>query len=134
MNKRLTAVLVLALTLVLLLSVAGTANAVTYFTSKPKVSEVPHKSNPFRTYGYILPRSTSTNPAVVKIRLWMKYGDTWGTMWWKKATLSKRAAGGSKYSCWITIPMKGWHGLQAYQYRHGKLVSKSKILYFNVQP
>ena len=134
MDKSLKGILVVVFAVALLLSVAATANATTYFTSKPKVSEVLHKSNPFRTYGYILPRSTSTNPAVVKIRLWMKYGDTWGTMWWKKATLSKRAAGGSKYSCWITIPMKGWHGLQAYQYRHGKLVSKSKILHFNVQP
>ena len=53
---------------------------------------------------------------------------------WSK--LSARPAGkaGTKYACAITIPMKGDHGVQAVQYRNGKQVSKSRTVYFTVQP
>ena len=66
----------------------------------------------------------------------MKYSDGWGVMDTYTAKLTKRPAGkpGTKYSCTITIPMKGDHGVQAVQYRGGKKVSSSAIKYFTVKP
>jgi len=52
------------------------------------------------------------------------------------AKLAKMPAGkkGAKYSRTLNIPMTGKHAVQVLQYRHGKLVSKSQIVYFDVQP
>lgn len=136
MNRRLIAILVAGLCFVVLLSVVAVANATSYTTSKPVLSGTPHKDKPFTCSGVITPKSTSKSPAKVKIILWMKNGNGYGIMdsYWAK--VGKRPAGkpGSKYSCTITIPMKGDHGLQAVQYRGGKQVSKSAITYFTVQP
>jgi hypothetical protein len=136
-NSRLKAILMASLCFVLLLSVVAVAGArTTYTTSKPVLSGTPHKDKPFTCSGVITPKSTSKSPAKVKIILWMKNGNGYGVMdsYWAK--VGKRPAGkpGSKYSCTITIPMKGDHGLQAVQYRGGKQVSKSAVTYFTVQP
>jgi hypothetical protein len=136
-NKRLNGILMAGLCAVLLLSVVAIAGAKTaYTTSKPVLSGTPHRDKPFTCSGVITPRSTSKSHATVKIILWMKKGNGYGVMnsYWAK--VSKRPAGkpGSKYSCTITIPMKGDHGVQAVQYRGGKQVSRSSITYFTVQP
>ena len=137
MNKRLNGLLMATLCLVVLLSAVAIAGAKTsYTTSKPVLSGTPHKDKPFRCSGVITPKSTSKSPAKVKIILWMSNGNGYGVMdsYWAK--IGKRPAGkpGSTYSCTITIPMKGDHGVQAVQYRGGKQVSKSAITYFTVQP
>jgi hypothetical protein len=123
---------------VLLLACTATAVSArtTYTTSKPVLSEPPHKDKAFTTSGVITPKSTSKSRAKVKIILWMKYGEKYGVMDTYWAKLSKRPAGqpGTKYSCVITIPMRGAHGVQAVQYRGGKQVSKSKTTYFDVRP
>ncbi len=135
MSKLLRIILLAALAVLLLLSTASVASArITYFTSKPVTSNAPKKDRPFVTSGYIKPRSTASNRATVKIILWMKYGTGWGVMDTYWAKLSPRSAGSTRYAKTITIPMKGWHGLQAVQYRKGKKVSKSGIRYFEVQP
>jgi hypothetical protein len=130
-------ILLVVLAMLLLVSTATVASArVTYFTSKPVTSNTPKKDRPFVTSGYITPKSTAANRAKVKIILWMKYATGWGVMDTYWAKLSRRPAGkpGTRYAVTITIPMKGWHGVQAYQYRGGKRVSKSGIRYFNVKP
>lgn len=135
MRKYLTGILMLALVTALLACTAAAASArVTYFTSKPVLSNAPKKDRPFTASGYIKPKSTSAKRAKVKIILWMKYSDGWGVMdtYWTK--LSARNAGSTKYSVTITIPMKGDHGVQAVQYRNGKKVSKSATRYFYVTP
>jgi hypothetical protein len=138
MRKYAQVITVLGLAVLLLAMVAGSAGArTTYTTSKPVLSNTPHKDKAFTTSGVITPKSTSKSPAKVKIILWMEYGDDdWGVMDTYWAQLSKRAAGkpGTRYSRAITIPMKGAHGVQAIQYRGGKIVSKSAIKYFVVQP
>jgi len=137
MNKRLKVLLMVGLTVALLMSVAAVAGArTTYTTSKPVLSGPPHKDKTFTASGVITPKSTAKSRATVKIILWMKYGDDWGVMDTYWAKLSKRPAGqpGAKYSRAITIPMKGDHGIQAVQYRNGKQVSKSRTIYFTVQP
>jgi hypothetical protein len=136
-SKRLNGILMAGLCVVLLLSAVAAASAkTTYTTSKPVLSGTPHKDKPFTVSGVITPKSTSKSHATVKIILWMKNGNGYGVMnsYWAK--LSKRPAGkpGTRYSCTITIPMKGDHGVQAVQYRGGKQVSKSSITYFTVQP
>jgi hypothetical protein len=137
MRKFLRGFLMVGLCFVLLLSVVAIAGAkTTYTTSKPVLSGTPHKDKPFTCSGVITPKSTSKSPAKVKIILWMKNGNGYGVMSTYWAKVGKRPAGkpGSKYSCTITIPMKGEHGVQAIQYRGGKQVSKSAIKYFTVQP
>ncbi len=135
MHKSLRGILMVGLVLTLLACVAPVAGArVTYTTSKPVLSNAPKKDRPFTASGFIKPRSTASSRAKVKIILWMKYGTGWGVMDTYWARLSKRAAGGNKYSVTITIPMKGDHGVQAVQYRNGKKVSKSATRYFYVTP
>ncbi len=135
MRTYLKGTVIVALVVMVLACTAAVAEArITYFTSKPVTSNAPKKDRPFVTSGYITPKSTASNRATVKIILWMKYGSGWGIMdtYWTK--LSKRPAGGTRYSVSITIPMKGDHGVQAVQYRKGKQVSKSATRYFYVQP
>ena len=62
----------------------------------------------------------------------MKYATGWGVMdtYWQ----GQRSPGAPGTRVTILIPMKGWHGVQAIQYRGGKRVSKSGIRYFNVKP
>lgn len=138
MNKGLKGILVTGLTVALLAGMATVANArTTYTTSKPVLSGPPHKDKTFTASGVITPKSTAKSRAKVKIILWMKYGDDdWGVMRTYWAKLSARPAGkpGTKYACAINIPMKGDHGVQAVQYRNGKQVSKSRTVYFTVQP
>lgn len=138
MNKGLKGILVAGLTVALLAGMATVANArTTYTTSKPVLSGPPHKDKTFTASGVITPKSTAKSRAKVKIILWMKYGDDdWGVMRTYWAKLSARPAGkpGTKYACAINIPMKGDHGVQAVQYRNGKQVSKSRTVYFTVQP
>jgi hypothetical protein len=131
MRKYSKVVLTVGLAVLLLASVATVAGArTTYTTSKPVLSHAPHKDKPFTCSGSFTPKSTSKSRATIKIILWMKYGTGWGVMDTYKATVS----GGKRYSCSITIPMKGDHGVQAVQYRGGKKVSKSAIKYFTVKP
>ena len=135
MRTYLKGTVIVALVVMVLACTAAVAEArITYFTSKPVTSNAPKKDRPFVTSGYITPKSTASNRATVKIILWMKYGSGWGIMdtYWTR--LSKRPAGGTRYSVSITIPMKGDHGVQAVQYRKGKQVSKSSTRYFYVQP
>ena len=138
MNKRLKAVVVAGLAVALLTTAATVATArTTYTTSKPVLSGPPHKDKTFTASGVITPKSTAKSRATVKIILWMKYGaDDWGVMDTFWAKLSARPAGkpGTRYARAITIPMKGDHGVQAVQYRNGKQVSKSRTVYFTVQP
>jgi hypothetical protein len=135
MRRYLRAILFVGLSVMLLASAATIAGAkTTYRTSKPALSNAPKKDRAFTTSGFIKPKSTASNRATVKIILWMKYGTGWGVMDTYWAKLSTRPAGGTKYSVTITIPMKGDHGVQAVQYRKGKVVSKSAVNYFTVQP
>jgi hypothetical protein len=138
MSKYLRGILIAGLALALLASVATVAGArTTYKTSKPALSGPPHKDKTFTASGVITPKSTAKSRAKVKIILWMKYGDDdWGVMDTFWAKLSARPAGqpGTRYARAITIPMKGEHGVQAIQYRDGKQVSKSRTVYFTVQP
>ena len=122
------------LAVTLLACTAAVAGAVTYTTSRPALSNAPKKDRAFTASGYITPKTTSSNRATVKIILLMKYASGWGVMdtYWTR--LSKRPAGGTRYSVSITIPMKGDHGVRAVQYRKGKQVSKSATRYFYVQP
>lgn len=135
MRRYLTGVLMVVLVATLLACWAAVAGArVTYFTSKPVLSNAPKKDRPFTASGYIKPKSTKANRATVKIILWMKYSDGWGVMDTYWARLSARNARSTKYSVTITIPMKGDHGVQAVQYRKGRKVSKSATNYFYVTP
>ena len=135
MRKYLRVILLVGLAVMLLASAATVAGAkTTYTTSKPALSNAPKKDRAFTASGFIKPKSTASNRAKVKIILWMKYGTGWGVMDTYWAKLSTRPAGGTRYSVTITIPMKGDHGVQAVQYRKGKVVSKSAVNYFTVQP
>jgi hypothetical protein len=105
MKAHLKGILVVALALSLPASAATIANAGTTFTtSKPVLSGTPHKDKSFTASGIIKPKSTAQ---------------------------SRKP--GAKYSCAIIIPMVGAHGVQAVQYRGGKVVSRSRITYFTVQ-
>jgi hypothetical protein len=138
MKKRFRSMLLVGIALALLAGVATVASARTaYTTSKPVLSGPPHKDKTFTASGVITPKSTAKSRAKVKIILWMEYGDDdWGVMRTYWAKLSARPAGkpGTRYACAINIPMKGDHGVQAVQYRNGKQVSKSRTIYFTVQP
>ena len=116
----------------LVVQAAGTSAKAraTYSTSRPVLSTAPHMDQPFTCTGAFTPKSTSKSRATVKIILWMKSGDAWGIM----DTYNAKISGGTRYSCSITIPMKGDHGVQAVQYRGGKKVSKSAIKHFTVKP
>jgi hypothetical protein len=131
MNKYLRGILMTGLVLMLLASAATVAGArTTYTTSKPVLSQAPHKDKPFTCRGSFTPKSTSKSRATIKIILWMRYGEGYGVMDTYVATVS----GGTRYARSITIPMKGDHGVQAVQYRNGRQVSKSRTVYFTVQP
>ena len=135
MSKCLRVILMVVLVAALAAGAATVADARTsYTTSKPALSNAPKKDQAFTASGFIKPKSTASNRATVKIILWMKYGAGWGVMDTYMAKLSTRPAGGTRYSVTITIPMKGDHGVQAVQYRKGKVVSKSTVNYFTVQP
>jgi hypothetical protein len=137
MSKYLRGILMVGLAVLLLACTAAVVGArTTYTTSKPVLSGPPHKDKTFTASGVITPKSTAKSRATVKIILWMKYGDDWGVMDTYWAKLSARPAGkpGTRYARAITIPMKGDHGIQAVQYRNGKQVSKSRTIYFTVQP
>jgi hypothetical protein len=138
MSKYPRVILMVGLAVLLLASMATVVDArTTYTTSKPVLSGPPHKDKTFTASGVITPKSTAKSRAKVKIILWMEYGDDdWGVMRTYWAKLSARPAGkpGTKYACAINIPMKGDHGVQAVQYRNGKQVSKSRTIYFTVQP
>jgi len=137
MGKYLRGILMVGLAVLLLACTAAIVGArTTYTTSKPVLSGPPHKDKTFTASGVITPKSTAKSRATVKIILWMKYGDDWGVMDTFWAKLSARPAGkpGTRYARAITIPMKGDHGVQAVQYRNGKQVSKSRTIYFTVQP
>ncbi len=135
MSKYPRVILMIGLAAMLLAGAATEASARTsYTTSKPALSNAPKKDRAFTASGFIKPKSTASKRATVKIILWMKYGTGWGVMDTYWAKLSTRPAGGTKYSVTITIPMKGDHGVQAVQYRKGKVVSKSAVNYFTVQP
>jgi len=138
MSKYPRVLLTVSLAVLLLACTATLAGArTTYTTSKPVLSGSPHKDKTFTASGVITPKSTAKSRAKVKIILWMKYGDdAYGVMDTYWAKLSARPGGkpGTRYACAITIPMKGDHGVQAVQYRNGKLVSKSQTVYFTVQP
>jgi len=138
MSKYPRVILMVGLAVLLLACTAVVANAkTTYTTSKPVLSGPPHKDKTFTASGVITPKSTAKSRAKVKIILWMQYGgDDWGVMdtFWAKLSARPTGKPGTKYACAINIPMKGDHGVQAVQYRNGKQVSKSRTVYFTVQP
>ena len=139
MNRRLRGILVLAVGLALLAGAATVADAsAAPATSKPVLSAIPHKDQPFRVSGFVTPKSTAASRVKVKIILWMAYGDGdgYGVMdtYWAKIVVRPGGKPGSAYSLTLTIPMKGDHGVQAVQYRNGKKVSSSRTTYFTVQP
>lgn len=137
MSRRVKQMLLTALVLALVAGVPQMALAKTAYTaSKPALSAMPQAGTQFTVSGVIKPKSSATKArAVVKIRLLMLMDGRYSEMDTYRATLHKNAVGkaGTKYTCEITIPMDGKHAVRALQYRHGKLVAKSKITYFSVE-
>jgi hypothetical protein len=137
MSKHLKVILLAALALSLLAALPAVAHAKTiYKTSTPVLSGPPTMGMDFSVSGVITPASSAKSRATVKIRLLMKMEGKWDVMDVFTAGLSKMPAGkkGTKYSRTLSIPMMGEHAVQAFQYRGGKLVSKSQIVSFDVQP
>ena len=89
----------------------------------------------FSVSGVITPASTAKSRATVKVKLLREMDGKYDVMDVYTAKLAKMPAGkkGTKYSRTLNIPMTGKHAVQAFQYRGGKLVSKSQITYFDVQ-
>jgi hypothetical protein len=137
MSKHLKAVLLAALALSLLAALPAAATARTvHKTSAPLLSESPPSmGKDFTVTGVITPASTTKSKATVKIRLLMQMGEKYEVMDVYTAKLSKMPAGekGTMYSRVLNVPMAGAHAVQAVQYRRGKVVSTSKITYFDVQ-
>jgi hypothetical protein len=137
MSKHLKAVLLAALALSLLAALPAAATARTvHKTSAPLLSESPPSmGKDFTVTGVITPASTTKSKATVKIRLLMQMGEKYKVMDVYTAKLSKMPAGekGTRYSRVLNVPMAGAHAVQAVQYRRGKVVSTSKITYFDVQ-
>ena len=126
-----------ALALSLLAALPAIALAkTTYTTSKPVLSGAPSMGQDFSVSGAITPASTATSRATVKVRLLMEMDGKYDVMDVYTAKLAKMPAGktGTRYSRTLNIPMTGKHAVQAFQYRGGKLVSRSQITYFDVQP
>jgi cytochrome c-type biogenesis protein CcmE len=137
MSKRLKALLLAALALALLATLPAVTYAkTTYKTSTPVLSGTPSMGKDFSVAGVITPASTAKSPATVKVKLLMEMDGKYDIMDVYTAKLAKMPAGkkGTEYSRTLNIPMTGKHAVQVLQYRHGKLVSKSKIVYFDVQP
>ena len=137
MSKHLKVVLLAALALSLLAALPAVAHAkTTYTTSKAVLSGVPTMGQDFSVSGTITPASTAKSRATVKVKLLMEMDGKYDVMDVYTAKLAKMSAGkkGTKYSRTLNIPMTGKHAVQVLQYRHGKLVSTSKIVYFDVQP
>jgi uncharacterized protein (DUF2141 family) len=136
MTRRVTVPLLSAVALILVVCVPALAQAQAgraYTVSRPALSAAPHAAAAFTVSGILKPKSSIASRAVVKIRVFdwangqYKASDTY------RATLSKNpGAAGTKYACSLTISTAGWHAVGAVQYRHGKLVSTSKLTYFDV--
>ena len=136
MSKHLRAVLFAALALSLLAALPVIAQAKTTFTtSKPVLSGTSTMGKDFSVSGVITPASTAKSRATVKVRLLREMDGKYDVMDVYTAKLAKMPAGkkGTKYSRTLNIPVTGKHAVQAFQYRGGKLVSKSQITYFDVQ-
>jgi len=137
MSKHLKVILLAALALSLLAATPALAHArTTYTTSTPVLSGVPTMGQDFSATGVITPASTAKSRATVKVKLLMEMDGKYDVMDVYVAKLAKLPAGkkGTGYSRTLNIPMTGKHAVQVLQYRHGKLVSKSHIAYFDVQP
>ncbi len=137
MSKHLKFLLLAALTLLLLAALpAATPAKTTYKTSTPVLSGVPTMGQDFSVSGVITPASTAKSRATVKVKLLMEMGGKYDVMDVYVAKLAKMPAGkkSTRYARTLNIPMTGKHAVQVLQYRHGKLVSKSQIVYFDVQP
>ena len=137
MSKHLKVILLAALALSLLAALPVLAHARTpYKTSTPILSGVPTMGQDFSVSGAITPASTAKSRATVKVKLLMEMDGKYDVMDVYVAKLAKLPAGkkGTGYSRTLNIPMTGKHAVQVLQYRHGKLVSKSHIAYFDVQP
>jgi hypothetical protein len=135
MSKHLKMVLLSALAFSLLAALPAIAHAKTTFkTSQPVLSGAPSMGKDFSVSGVITPASTAKSRATVKVKLLMEMGGKYDVMDVYTARLAKMPAGktGTRYSRTLNIPMTGKHAVQVLQYRHGKLVSKSKIMYFDV--
>ena len=137
MSKHLKALLLAALALALLVALPAAASAkTTYRTSTPVLSGAPTMGQDFSATGVITPASTTKSRATVKVKLLMEMDGKYDVMDVYTAKLAKMPAGkkGTSYSRTLNIPMTGKHAVQVLQYRHGKLVSTSQIVYFDVQP
>ena len=137
MSKHLKVILLTALTFSLLAALPALAQARTaYKTSTPVLSEAPTMGQDFSVSGAITPASTAKSRATVKVKLLMEMDGKYDVMDVYVAKLAKLPAGkkGTRYSRTLNVPMTGKHGVQVLQYRGGKLVSTSKIAYFDVQP
>jgi len=136
MSRHLKVLLLAALALSLLAALPAVAHAKTaYTTSTPVLSGTPYMGQDFSATGVITPASTARSRATVKIKLLMEMDGKYDVMDVSTAKLAKMPAGkkGTAYSRTLNIPMTGKHAVQVLQYRHGKLVSKSQITYFDVQ-
>jgi hypothetical protein len=137
MGKKLKFILLAALALSLLAALPAIALAkTTYTTSRPVLSGAPSMGQDFSVSGAITPASTANSRATVKVKLLMEMDGKYDVMDVSTARLAKMPADkkGTRYSRTLNIPMTGKHAVQAFQYRGGKLVSKSQITYFDVQP
>jgi hypothetical protein len=134
MTSRAKMLLLLTSALALMVCVPPLAQAgKAYTASRPALSAAPHAGTAFTVSGIVKPKSSTLSRAVVKVTVleWTnghyKVAETY------RATLSRNPGkAGTKYACAVTIPAQGWHAVRALQYRKGKLVSMSKITYFDV--
>lgn len=135
MGKHLKVVILMAVALSLLIALPAVAQAkTTYKTSKPVLSGTPTMGKDFSVSGVITPASTAKSRATVKVKLLKEMDGKYDVMDVYTAKLAKMPAGkkGTRYARTLNIPMTGKHAVQAFQYRGGKLVSKSQITYFDV--
>ena len=133
MTRHLKAILLISLALTVLAAVPAFAHArTTYRTSRPALSATPRMGKAFSVSGVVTPASTARSRATVKVKLLRDIGGTYKVMSISIAKLSRMPAGkaGTKYSRTLTIPRAGKHAVRVFQYRGGRLVSKSRVTSF----
>jgi hypothetical protein len=137
MSRPVKRLLLAALVLAFFVGLPGVANAkITYAVSQPEVSAEPVAGVPFDVSGVIKPKSATSSRATVDVKLYKLTDGQWNVIDTCRATLSKAPAGasGTAYTCRITVPTEGEHAVRAFQYRGGKLVKRSALTRFAVQP
>ncbi len=137
MSRPVKRLLLAALVLAFFVGLPGVANAkITYAVSQPEVSAEPVAGAPFDVSGVIKPKSATSSRATVDVKLYKLTDGQWNVIDTCRATLSKApdGASGTAYTCRITVPTEGEHAVRAFQYRGGKLVKRSALTRFDVQP